>query len=37
MNVADNMAEGSAAIVFVMFQVTNVSFVFKHPTLHQIL
>jgi hypothetical protein len=31
MNVADIMAEGTAAVLFVMFQVINVSFVFKAP------
>jgi hypothetical protein len=33
MNVAASMAEGTTAILIVMFQVTNVRFVFTHPTL----
>jgi homogentisate 1,2-dioxygenase len=36
MNVAASMAEGTAVILFVMFQITNARFVFKHPTLHRI-
>jgi hypothetical protein len=36
MNVAASVAGGTPAILFVLFQVTNAKFVFKHPPLHQI-